>query len=129
LTPVGLPSLRRFNCSDRDTWEPSPDMPYEPAPEPAPEAAPGPALPSPLARTFAERLRAARVYRGWSPIELALRLETSVYDIVQAELAQCMPHVDGLVRIAQMLHVSTDYMLGLDVNPDPRDYPKAPSRR
>jgi transcriptional regulator with XRE-family HTH domain len=73
---------------------------------------------------FKDRLTLTREYRGWSQPELASLSGVSETSISHYENGSRMPSCDALVRLANCLEVTTDYLLGRadDMQlPQPRD--------
>lgn len=66
-------------------------------------------------QTFAERLTALREGREWKKKELAEKLHVSDSMISQYESGRCMPSYDVMIALAQLFHVSVDYLLRGDV--------------
>ena len=60
---------------------------------------------------FGKKLKKARLDRGWSLNELGRRAEIHGRQISKYERGESMPNTDGLLRIANALGVSTDYLL------------------
>jgi transcriptional regulator with XRE-family HTH domain len=65
-----------------------------------------------LAASFARQLRAARQARGWTQAELAERAGIAVEVCGRLERGRVLPRADTLVRLAVVLAVSTDALLG-----------------
>ena len=61
---------------------------------------------------FQERLLVVRRRRGWSQGKLATASGLFTTDISKYERGQSLPTLPRLVRLADALHVSTDYLLG-----------------
>ncbi|WP_158871473.1 helix-turn-helix domain-containing protein [Antarcticirhabdus aurantiaca] len=61
---------------------------------------------------FAENLALARAFRGLSVGELAAAAGVSSSSVSHLESGDRVPSIDGLVRLADALHVSTDSLLG-----------------
>lgn len=66
---------------------------------------------------FPERLRAARERQGWSQAELAERAGFQPSAISRFESGAAKPSFANLRRLAEVLDVSTDYLLGLVEDP------------
>ncbi len=62
---------------------------------------------------FAARLRKAREALGLSQEEFAFRVNMYQNTISGYEMARREPPLSALVKIAQALHVSADWLLGL----------------
>ena len=63
---------------------------------------------------FPKRLRELRREYGYKMKEVAEILGVSVPTVSAYELGSRAPLLPGLVKIAQLYHCSTDYLLGLD---------------
>lgn len=76
--------------------------------------------------TFAERLRAAREKAGYSGKELAAALGIKYNSYMSYENQGKEPRQETLVKIAQLLHISTDELLGVSFRQeaDPDDIEK-----
>jgi transcriptional regulator with XRE-family HTH domain len=61
---------------------------------------------------FKDRLSVIRMHRGWNQPELAERAGTHESSIAHYENGSRMPSCEALVRLADCLEVSTDYLLG-----------------
>jgi transcriptional regulator with XRE-family HTH domain len=66
-----------------------------------------------LSDFISSRLRAARDLRGWSQKELARRAGIPTKTIEHYEIALSKPSLEMLRRLAGMLGVTTDYLLGV----------------
>lgn len=64
-----------------------------------------------------ERICALRKERGWSQVELAKKLNVAKQTVSNWENENIQPSIEMLVRLAKILDVSTDYLLGLDAIP------------
>jgi transcriptional regulator with XRE-family HTH domain len=73
---------------------------------------------SPPSEIFRERLKAARVLRGWSQSELGSRAGLPPSSIAHFETGSRKPSFDNLRRLATALAVTTDYLLGRVETPD-----------
>ncbi len=72
------------------------------------------------------RLRAARIQRDLTVEELARRADLTTHHVYQLERGvHAGPRSTTLARLAQILHVSTDYLLGLTDRPAPPEAPHA----
>ena len=71
---------------------------------------------------FSDRLRAARELRNLSQSELAQRADLQPSAVSHFETGRRSPSFDNLKRLANALHVTTDYLLGRV------DEPKATTR-
>ena len=65
-------------------------------------------------QAFPSRLRGLRREYGYKMREVAEFLAVSVPTVSAYELGTRAPLLPGLVKIAQLYHCSTDYLLGLD---------------
>ena len=63
---------------------------------------------------FNNRLRELRMQSGLTQLQLAQRLGITKSVISFYELSERAPSPDVLIRLANIFHVSTDYLLGLD---------------
>ncbi len=63
---------------------------------------------------LSEKLREVRLSRGMSQVELAKQLGVTKQSVSNWENDNIQPSVDMLVKIAQCLSVSADYLLELD---------------
>lgn len=63
---------------------------------------------------FSNRLKELRTQAGLTQLQLAQRLGITKSVISFYELSERAPSPDVLIRLAQIFHVSTDYLLGLD---------------
>ncbi len=63
---------------------------------------------------FSERLKQARKARGLTAQQMADALGTGLRNYRKYESGDARPTLDGLVIIADMLEVSTDYLLSRD---------------
>ena len=64
---------------------------------------------------FATRIKNLRQSRELNQVQLAEKLGVKKQSISNWENDNIMPSVDMLIRIADFFHVSTDYLLGRDV--------------
>ncbi len=62
---------------------------------------------------FGERLKALRTSAGMSQTDLAKRLHVSKSVVSYYELLERNPSPDTLIRLADIFHVTTDYLLGI----------------
>ena len=58
-----------------------------------------------------ERIRRARKERGWSQAELAEQINSDARQISRYEKGHITPSTEVIVKIAEVLEVSTDYLL------------------
>ena len=63
---------------------------------------------------FAERLNQTRKERGITAQKMADMLHTGIRNYRKYESGDAKPTLDGLIQIADMLDVSTDYLLCRD---------------
>lgn len=63
---------------------------------------------------LSRRIHELRTGLGWSQVELAKRLQISKQTVSNWENDNIQPSVDMLVRLARLLGVSTDYLMGLE---------------
>ena len=63
---------------------------------------------------FSDRLNAVRHARGLTAQQMADALGTGIRNYRKYESGQAKPTLDGLVQIADLLNVSTDYLLCRD---------------
>lgn len=66
-----------------------------------------------------DRLKAVRVRNGYTQEALALELATDKKQVSRWEGGIFTPNTETLIKIAQLLQVSTDYLLGLSDDPTP----------
>ena len=64
-----------------------------------------------------KRIAELRLGRGWSQVELARQLRVAKQTVSNWENENIQPSIEMLVRIAKLLGVTTDYLLGLDDTP------------
>lgn len=62
---------------------------------------------------FATRLREARESRGWNQAELAQRADMQPSAIAHFEASRRKPSFDNVRRLAKVLEVSADYLMGV----------------
>lgn len=74
---------------------------------------------------FASRLATARDLVHLSQRQLALRLGISPRAVGQYEQGENLPSVTTLVKIAEILHCSADFLLGLADDPHGASHPSA----
>ena len=67
---------------------------------------------------FPERLKAAKVLRGITQSELALKAEIPASSISHFEAGSRKPSFDNLHRLAHALAVTTDFLLGRVDDPE-----------
>ena len=61
-----------------------------------------------------QRINELRCALGWNQVQLAEKLNISKQTVSNWENENIQPSIEMLVRLAKLLHVSTDYLLGLD---------------
>jgi transcriptional regulator with XRE-family HTH domain len=65
-------------------------------------------------RDLGQRLREARLKRGWSQWQLALRTGIAPNLLSQYERGAILPSISTLEKIARVLSVSVDWLLDLE---------------
>lgn len=60
---------------------------------------------------FSERLNKTRKEKGFTAQQMADKLQTGIRNYRKYESGDAKPTLDGLVAIADILEVSTDYLL------------------
>ena len=68
-------------------------------------------------KQFSERLKSARLLRGWTQAQLAVRAEQPATSIAHFESGSRKPSFDSLRRLAPALEVTTDYLIGRTEDP------------
>lgn len=63
---------------------------------------------------FGEKLRELRTSFGMTQAELASRLRVTKSVVSYYELHERTPSPDVLIKLADVFHVSTDYLLGIE---------------
>lgn len=63
-----------------------------------------------------ERITALRKVKGWPQEELADRIEASRVMVGKYERGDNLPSIEVIVRLAKVLEVSVDYLLGEGLN-------------
>lgn len=63
---------------------------------------------------FGEKLKTLRTEAGMTQTELARRLSITKSVVSYYELQERTPSPDVLIRLADIFHVTTDYLLGID---------------
>ena len=63
---------------------------------------------------FGETLKRLRTEAGLTQADLAKRLKVSKSVVSYYELQERTPSPEVLIRLAQIFHVTTDYLLGVD---------------
>lgn len=73
-----------------------------------------------------QRIGELRRALGWSQVELAKRLSVAKQTVSNWENDNIQPSIEMLIRLAVIMGVSTDYLLGLDNIPriDIHDIPE-----
>jgi transcriptional regulator with XRE-family HTH domain len=66
---------------------------------------------SPTPFTFGEKVRKLRKERGWSQDELGRQVGIHGRHVGKYEIGRAMPNADTVVKIADVLGVSIDYLL------------------
>jgi transcriptional regulator with XRE-family HTH domain len=77
-------------------------------------------------RHLGQRLREARLKRGWSQWQLALRSGIAPTLLSQYERGVITPSTESVKKLARVLGVSADYLLGLEGASEAHD--SAPSK-
>ena len=65
--------------------------------------------------TLNENIKQLRLARNLSQVDLAKALGVTKQSVSNWENDNIMPSIDMLIRIADFFHVTTDYLLGRDV--------------
>ncbi len=60
-----------------------------------------------------QRISQLRIAMGWSQVDMAKRLGVAKQTVSNWENDNIQPSIEMLVRVAKILNVSTDYLLGL----------------
>ncbi|MBL4537128.1 MAG: helix-turn-helix transcriptional regulator [Oceanicaulis sp.] len=68
--------------------------------------------------SFGERLQTLRKKRSWSQGDLAKKVDTSAPIIGRYERGEMTPSIEVAAKLATVLGVSTDYLLGTHNMPD-----------
>lgn len=63
---------------------------------------------------FGNKLRALRTESGMTQTELARRLNVTKSVVSYYELQESTPSPDVLIKLAQIFHTTTDYLLGVE---------------
>lgn len=63
---------------------------------------------------FGDKLRALRTEAGMTQTDLAKRLNITKSVVSYYELKERTPSPDVLIKLADIFHVSTDYLLGIN---------------
>lgn len=74
--------------------------------------------------TFGQRLKELRIKRGFTQEDLEAKLGVQRNNFSHYERGTSNPPLDVLVKIADLFHVSTDYLLGREkecINPNQMD--------
>ncbi len=61
-----------------------------------------------------KRIYKLRTAFGWNQVQLAEKLNISKQTVSNWENENIQPSIEMLVRLANLFHTSTDYLLGLD---------------
>lgn len=64
---------------------------------------------------FGSRMKNLRRSKGMNQVQLAEKLGVKKQSVSNWENGNIMPSIDMLVRIADFFHVSTDYLLGREM--------------
>ena len=62
---------------------------------------------------FGEKIKAFRMSRGLSQVDLAGKLGVTKQSVSNWENENIMPSIDRLIKIAEVFPVTTDFLLGL----------------
>lgn len=65
---------------------------------------------------IAEKIKALRSSNGWTQAKLAKRLGITRSSVNAWEMGISVPSTSYIVELAQLFHVSADFLLGLDQN-------------
>ena len=71
-----------------------------------------------MSENFADRLKAARILRGWNQAAMAEATKLQVSAISHFETGRRSPSFENLRKLADALRVSTDYLVGRSDSPD-----------
>lgn len=63
-----------------------------------------------------QRICKMRTDMGWSQVDMAKRLGVAKQTISNWENDNIQPSIEMLIRVAKVLNVSTDYLLGMEDN-------------
>lgn len=63
---------------------------------------------------FGDKLKTLRTEAGMTQTELAMRLSITKSVVSYYELQERTPSPDVLIQLADIFHVTTDYLLGID---------------
>lgn len=63
-----------------------------------------------------QRICQMRTALGWSQVDMAKKLGIAKQTISNWENDNIQPSIEMLIRVAKVLNVSTDYLLGMDDN-------------
>lgn len=61
-----------------------------------------------------QRIGELRASFGWSQVDLAKRLSVAKQTVSNWENGNIQPSIEMLIRLAQIFHVTTDYLLGFE---------------
>jgi transcriptional regulator with XRE-family HTH domain len=81
-------------------------------------------MPSPF---HGDRLKALRTEAGWSQAELAAKIDSDARQVSRYENNKVAPGLEAVIRIAQVLNTSVDYLLFDDAQRRPSTRPAASS--
>jgi len=79
--------------------------------------------------TIGARVRSLREYKEWSQVDLAGESNLKRPHISLIENNERTPGADSLAKLAHALETTTDYLLGLSDDPNPRPVPNHPALR
>lgn len=63
------------------------------------------------------RISEMRAAFGWNQVQLAEKLNISKQTVSNWENGNIQPSIEMLIRVANLFHTSTDYLLGLNDSP------------
>lgn len=72
---------------------------------------------------FGLRLKALRTKRGYNMSQVAAKIGVARSTYAGYETQNVFPPLESLVRIAEALYTSTDYLIGLTEDTEPKDTP------
>lgn len=61
---------------------------------------------------FVNNFKIARIKAGYTQMELAEKLDTDYVQLCRYESGKGYPRIDRLIKMADILNVSVDYLLG-----------------
>ena len=66
--------------------------------------------------TLGDKVKKMREQQGWTQADLARRLELTRASVNAWEMGISIPSTRYIVELARLFHVSTDFLLGIDIN-------------